>query len=116
MNKSLEFVNWVKVELEGRDMSRSTLARKAGLSKAYVSDVLNLQQPPGIKFYKGIAKAFVLPFNHVLVRAGEAPTPPDANLKRDKMAHLFDKISEERQDYFIDLLSWEIERSTRSDE
>lgn len=69
----LDFAEWITQELAERNMKPVDLARKAGFSATQVSRVLNGTRGAGIDFYQGVARAFRLPLEEVLIQAGILP-------------------------------------------
>ncbi len=75
------FTAWLREELEKREWSQNELARRAGLTSASVSYVLNELRGPGPEFCQAIAQALRLPEEFVFRQAGLlAPVPPDAQV------------------------------------
>jgi transcriptional regulator with XRE-family HTH domain len=64
-----EFTNWLKSEMESRKMNQVELARFSGLSQGAISKVINKNYQPGPNFCKGIAKAFGIPKEVVMIKA-----------------------------------------------
>ncbi len=67
----MEFSEWLDRELYNRGWSRSEAARRGNISASMVDKVINGHAQPGMTFYKGIAQAFKMPLEDVLVKAGE---------------------------------------------
>jgi transcriptional regulator with XRE-family HTH domain len=67
------FVNWLGQQLERRGWSYQDLADRAGFSRSGVSLVMTQRQGPGLDFCKGVARAFHLPPEYVLRKAGLLP-------------------------------------------
>jgi transcriptional regulator with XRE-family HTH domain len=65
------FSEWLDRELDSRGWSRSEAARRGGISASMVDKVINGHAQPGMTFYKGIAQAFEMPLEDVLIKAGE---------------------------------------------
>ncbi len=79
-----DFTGWIKEELKERGWSMNELARRAGLSSAHMSNVLNEKQKPGIDFCLGVANAFGEPEEEVIRMAGlisPLPHPEDMTLQ-----------------------------------
>ena len=55
---TMEFSEWIVVELEKRGWSRSEAARRGDISPSMFDKVINGHAKPGVKFIQGIAKAF----------------------------------------------------------
>ena len=93
-----DFVTWLNSELETRGWSTRELARRAGVSAAAISNVLNRYNKPGKRTCKGIAKAFDLPVDEVFRRAGILPPIPDLDANAEAMLHLFRNLPVDEQD------------------
>lgn len=81
VKKSEEFGSWIVQELERLGWSRSELARRANFSPSRVDQVVNGIGDPGDKFCRGVARAFGLPVEEVLRRAGRLPVISDEEAK-----------------------------------
>jgi len=77
------FAKWIVDEVERRGWSYSELARRAEVSTAQVSDVVNLKSNPGDKFCLGVARAFRMSPSEVFRLAGRLPSIP-AEIEREK--------------------------------
>ena len=99
MNKNVAFAKWLEDQIKGRKWTRSELARRAGVSSAAISDVMNQNRNPGVELCSGIARAFSLPPEEVLRRAGLLPDTgePDDLLTRI-IANIADKLEEGRRE------------------
>ena len=65
-----DFGKWLLDELERRSMSQADLARKSGVSRTAISDVISGSSKPGFRLCRGIADGLRLPFLTVLLQAG----------------------------------------------
>lgn len=77
----IDFGKWIEQEIEKRGWSMRELARRADLSSGGISDVINGFSKPGLKFYRGIAKAFKIPLEHVLQKGGVIPYQLDEEME-----------------------------------
>ena len=73
----MEFTEWLDRELNDRGWSRSEAARRGGISASMFDKVINGYAQPGLTFYKGVAKAFKIPLEEVLRKAGEMEDLPN---------------------------------------
>ena len=87
-----DFVDWVVEELKSRGWNNSELARRAGVGHSTISGILSYQRRPGLDFCIGVARAFKLPPEDVLRRAGLLPP---ALPKKDELLGLDREIFEE---------------------
>jgi transcriptional regulator with XRE-family HTH domain len=75
---SNSFVDWIIEKEKERGWEDSQLAAQAGLSPSIVSMVISSRErKPGVKFCRGIARAFKLPPEIVFRKAGILPELPD---------------------------------------
>lgn len=65
-----EFASWLVQELEARGWSRAELARRGGVTSTSVDQVVNGLTRPGLKFARAVARAFEMPEEDVMRRAG----------------------------------------------
>lgn len=74
--EEIEFTEWIEDEMTKRGWTIRETARRAGLTHAAISNVLNDQRNPGWNFCVGIARAFGKPPEDVMRRAGLLPRLP----------------------------------------
>lgn len=73
-----EFITWLTKELNDRGWTNSELARRSELVPSTVSMVISGKTNPGLEFCLGVARAFGLPPEAVLRKAGLLPPLPAA--------------------------------------
>lgn len=73
-----DFATWLDAELQQRGWSRSEAARRGKISASMLDKVITGYARPGLTFYQGVAKAFAMPLEEVMRRAGILPMPADA--------------------------------------
>lgn len=81
-----KLIEWVTAEYQQRGWTMNELARRGGLSSAYVSHVLSGRSQPGPKFFQGVSRAFEITLESVeqLNANGQTPTPnPNEPLTKD---------------------------------
>lgn len=71
------FAEWLKLEIHHRRWSQAELARQTGTSTGLVSYIAKGKRAPSTNFCVALAKAFDLPAEVVLQRAGLVPLPED---------------------------------------
>jgi transcriptional regulator with XRE-family HTH domain len=74
----MDFSEKIVSELNTRGWSRSEAARRGGISPSMFDKVINGHSEPGIKFLKGIAKAFSIPFLEVASWVDATSKTPDS--------------------------------------
>lgn len=87
------FVTWLNEEMDARGWKGAELARRAGLDPSSVTNVLNTMRRPGIEFCTGIGRAFGLPPEQVLRRAGLLPAVPDDYEEREIVNQVLGRLS-----------------------
>lgn len=97
-----KFSEWLNAQMHERGWSMSELGRRAGVSHAQISNVINGIKPPGSKVCKGIARAFGLRDIEVLRLAGIAdPEPPTDTPRLREMNVEFAQLSEDDQGFWL---------------
>jgi transcriptional regulator with XRE-family HTH domain len=98
------FAEWLQSELDERGWSRLEAAKRGKISASIFDKVINGYSQPGLKFCVGIARAFNVPAETVLRRAGLLPLRSDDTEIRREAMYLFDQLDEETQKTFITIL------------
>jgi len=65
-----KMITWIEQEIQDRGWTIRELARRSDLSPSTVSEILNRNTQPGLKFYLGMSKAFKVPRQWVFRLAG----------------------------------------------
>lgn len=74
----MTFSEWLQQKITESGLSQSEIARRGGTSHARISQVL-AGEKPGASFCLAIARAFHLPPEYVLEKAGIVPPIPSTN-------------------------------------
>lgn len=90
------------------------LARRSGLSVAMVSEVLNDNTNPGLKFCTGIARAYDVPPETVLRMAGKIPQRTTRAELIQQILFYFDRMDETEQLRLI-TIAWSLSRESAED-
>lgn len=109
----MNFDEWLSGEMEKRSWSQSDLARHAGLSQAQVSRVANGLRPPGNDFCLAVAKAFKLPVEIVMRKAGLLPPDGEKTEQKDELVYLFDQLKQAGQEDLINYAHFLLEKQDR---
>ena len=107
-----EFSEWLYAEMERRGLSQSELARRAGMAQSTVSFALSGDRRPGLDFCVGVARAFDLPPEDVLQRAGLLPSSPEETPNAKLALHLFSQLPVEVQDLILAQMRALVERES----
>lgn len=108
------FAEWLVNQVETRDWSYAELARRAGVSGAMVSLVVNEQKNPGSEFCSGIARALDIPPETVFRKAGLLPSQPDKSERAELALYLFDRLSLAQQQTALTIIRSLLEQEQRS--
>jgi transcriptional regulator with XRE-family HTH domain len=111
MNAS--FADWLLDEMNKQGLSQATLARKAGVSRAAISNVINGTRGLGVELCTAIAFAFGIPPETVFRAAGILPNRPGTDEDFEELKHLFSQMSEEEQEEFLAIGRLKIERQSK---
>lgn len=87
--KMNDLADWVITQIEQRGWSQRELSRRAGLSQAHISNVLNRVAAPGADFCVAIARALDVQPEYTLRLAGILPTLPADHAREDRLLHAF---------------------------
>lgn len=71
----MDFIEWLKAEMEKRDWSQNELARRAGVTSGHMSLVMTGMREPGPELCRGLARALGIPETVVFVEAGLMSSP-----------------------------------------
>lgn len=95
---NLTFSQWVLGQLEEREWSRADLARRAGLSRTAISDVITGKANPGFTLCVSIGKALEIPAESIFRVAGLLPEKPDIDEERELILHQVAKLTKDDQE------------------
>lgn len=93
----MNFSEWVLQELDSRGWSQSDLARASGLTRGTISNLLNEVASPNPQTCIQIAKAFELPPEVVLRKAGILPPKTKIDEDVERLAHRIAQLPPEDQ-------------------
>lgn len=74
------FVSWLQSVLTDREISQAELARRSGLSRAAISNILGGMRNPGNEVCSAIAKGLNIPEDEVFIQAGLMSQKPAYSL------------------------------------
>jgi transcriptional regulator with XRE-family HTH domain len=110
-----EFINWLIEEIDKRGWSNSELARRASVAPATVSMIISGKSNPGLDFCVGVARAFNVPPEDVLRRAGLLPGRPGHDAQTRRASYMFSRLSEDLQRYILTMMEALIEEQEQED-
>lgn len=103
------FIQWLINEINDRGWANNELARRAGLSKSIISNVLSDKQPPTFQICLGISRAFLVAPEIVLRKAGLLPPTPTPE-KIQRLIDIISGLSEEELDLVVSHAQWRYEQ------
>lgn len=92
-----DLVTWITEELEQRGWSFRELGRRAGISHATISNIVSGQSRPGLDFCSSVARAFNVPAETVLRRAGLLQARSDTTPDLRELTFLYDQLEPTEQ-------------------
>jgi len=105
------FTNWLIEEMNKRGWSQAELARRAGISRGAVANLINGQRKPGPETCEGIARAFRYPADKVFQLAGLLPESGDNEDPRlARLNRMMAQLPADDQDDIIAMVEAYIER------
>src|SRR3990170_4371890 len=91
-NVNDKFSTWLLNELQQRDWTQAVLARKSGLSRAAISNIISNNRNPNPESCAAIAKAFKIQPETVLRQAGHLPPLYDDPDTMAEWVHLYFRL------------------------
>lgn len=108
-----DFTKWLADQMG--EMSQAELARQSGLSQGLISQILSGQRKPGVEACAGVARAFHLPPEDVMRRAGLLPARMQDMLNEDTtLSELFEVARSMNQAERRELLRYALYRKSLS--
>lgn len=99
-----ELVVWITEELKQRGWSFRELGRRAGVSHATISNIVSGQSKPGLEFCVSIARAFNVPAETVLRRAGLLQARPEPTPGLRELNFLYDQLEPQEQENVLKII------------
>jgi len=97
MTKTTDFWEWAEAELDRRGLNWYKVEMIAGVSNNSISGRARELLPPTDHTAKAIAKAFNLPPESIMRRAGILPPEPAESEQLNEVIHLFNQLSPTEQ-------------------
>ncbi len=110
----MEFVGWLRAELEERGMSQADLVRASGLSPAAVSRIITGTRAPGLAACKGIARALKLPTDIIYKHAGLLPLTGERNQRREFLEFLAEQLDDAQYEELKHYINFLLTRNNRN--
>jgi transcriptional regulator with XRE-family HTH domain len=99
-----KLADWITEEIEIRGWSLRELGRRADLSHATISNVVSGQTKPGLDFCTGIAKAFNVPAETVLRRAGLLSSREESAPDLRELNFLYSQLAPEDREQILRMM------------
>jgi transcriptional regulator with XRE-family HTH domain len=105
------FPEWLQAEMNKRGWSQGELARRAGVSRPAISNILSESRQPQAATCEAIARALGLPAEDVFRRAGILPPEPNSDPITELGTHLLRELPAEERERFVEqmraVLAWQ---------
>ena len=112
VSNTTEFVLWIESEMRKRGMNQSDVARAGNVTRSAINKVLTRSQKPGPAVCAAFAKAFDLPPEEVLRRAGLIPSAPAGHAVFEERArYLFNNLPEPDQQEVIEYMQYRLQKA-----
>ena len=99
-----EFWRWFNEEREKRGLSFRAVEKLGGLSHGAISQREREELPPTYNICVAISRAFRIPLDDVLRKAGLLPPAPDDDPRLKELIHWFSQLDETAQDLILDAI------------
>jgi len=98
-----EFIEFMRNEMEKRNLGFREAARMIGVSHPLISDIISYGKKPSFDTCIAIAKAFGYPGEVVLRKAGLLPTKPGMNSLLEECIFIFDSLPESDREEILEI-------------
>jgi transcriptional regulator with XRE-family HTH domain len=105
-----DFAEWLNAELRNREWSQAELARRAGVSRAAISDIASGKHKIGKDVATGIARAFKMQPVTVFRAAGILPPEPEYVPLLDEWNAVFYELTPDEQEELLDIARMKVNR------
>ncbi len=110
-----EFWRWFNDEREKRGLSFRAVEKLGGLSHGAISQREREELPPTYNICVAIARAFRMPLDEVLRKAGLLPPTPNEDPRLKELIHWFSQLDEEAQEVILDAVRGIAERRAKDE-
>ena len=98
-----QFSYWLEEKMKEREWSQSELARRAGLTRGAINNILTAHRQPGPEFCRAIARALDLPEELVFREAGLLSPKNEEPPTLSEWIHIFWEADEKERDRMIEV-------------
>ena len=95
------FPNWLLGEIKKAGWTQAELARRSGISKAYISRLINEQREPSAETLKLLASALNLPNEEVFRAAGLLSKLSDKDRLIEELLYNLSHLNEEQREQLL---------------
>ena len=103
---AMAFANWLLAELEQRGWTQADLARRAGISKTSISDLISGRRNIGTDLATNIAKGLHVPVGEVYRAAGLLPQEKKIDEDIEQIVHELQDLTREEKREFLSYIRW----------
>lgn len=96
--------DWLLNELHVRDWTQAELARRAGVSRAAISDIISGKRNMGKDLAQSVSEALKIPIEEIYRAAGLLPPKPEENRIIKQIAHLTHDLPEQEQNDILEFV------------
>jgi len=86
------FGDWLMDKLNQKDWSQADLARRSGVSRTSISDIISGRRQVGKDLAVSVSEALALPLEEVFRAAGLLPSRPDSDEIVDRINYLYHSL------------------------
>jgi transcriptional regulator with XRE-family HTH domain len=97
------FAEWLLEEMNRLDMTQAQLAKRAGISRTAVSNLLSHTRDPGPTICRAIARALDVPPEEVFRKAGLLPDKPEDPPGLLELIHAYSQASDEERERILEI-------------
>lgn len=101
VNDKIAFVDWLLEEMNKQGLSQAALAKKAHVSRAAISNLINGARGAGRDLLVSIARGLGLPPETVFRAAGLFPASPDIDEDYENLKYMFEQMSQKEKEEFL---------------
>lgn len=98
---NIKFSNWLEGEITKVGWTQAELARRSGISKAYISRLINKQREPSAEILKLLASALNLPNEEVFRAAGLLSKLSDKDRLIEELLFNLSHLDKEQREQLI---------------
>ncbi len=104
------FSEWLLNQLNSRGWTQAELARRAGVSRTAISDVISDKHSAGFELCLAISRALNLPPETVFRAAGLLPPVDEDTQYQEEFFHLLSQLSPQERQEILELLRFKAAR------